>query len=152
MISISDQQQIGAAGGAATSGRTAIAAVCQTVYNVVLTNRKLQTIPAHVIPAVTAAGLPATSVKAVLTALSLGTARSWEAIPGLTPAIKGVAVKAFQSGLGDAYKTVWLTSLAFTGLGVGLAFFSPNTEDLLTNKVATELHGRKRDEERETSA
>ena len=35
---------------------------------------------------------------------------------------------------------VWLTSLAFTGLGIVLAVMSPNTGELLTNKVATKLH------------
>lgn len=143
MISINDQQQIGAAGGAATAGRASIAAVCQTVYNVILSNRLLQTVPAHVIPAVTAAGLPEASVPSFLAALKAGTAKAFSAVPGLTPEIRAIGVSANQFAYGDAYKTVWLSSLGFTGLGIIMSVLSPNTDKLMSGRVAATLGRRK---------
>jgi hypothetical protein len=147
ILTITDQREIGAAGGAAASVRTAIAGTCQAVYNVVLTNKRGTTVPAAVIPAVLAAGLPEASTTSILSALSLGKPAAWNAVNGLTPEIRAVAVKAYQAGLGEAFKTVWLTSLAFTGLGVVLAFFSPTTTKLLTDKVAVNLNNNKTKEE-----
>ncbi|OAL50140.1 MFS general substrate transporter [Pyrenochaeta sp. DS3sAY3a] len=143
IITITDQREIGAAGGASASVRTAVAGTCQAVYNVVLSNRRAKTVPAAVVPAVLAAGLPRNSTASILAALSLGTPGAWSAVGGLTPAIRATAIQAYQSGLAEAFKTVWFTSLAFTGLGVCLSLLSPNTEKLLTGKVAVSLAARK---------
>jgi len=143
IITITDQREIGAAGGAAASVRTAVAGTCQAVYNAVLANRRAKTVPAAVIPAVLRAGLPQSSTAPILSALQLGTPKAWSAVQGLTPEIRSVAVSAYQSGLGQAFKTVWLASLAFTGLGVCLSLLAPNTDKLLTDKVAVSLDNRK---------
>lgn len=143
IIAINDQRQIGAAGGAAASGRTAVAAICQAVYGVVLSNQKLQQVPAHVVPSVLKAGLPESSIKSLLAALSVGTSAALAAVPGITPEIQAVAVRANLDALGQSYKVVWLVSLAFTGIGVILGVMSPNTERFLVKKVAITLtHGK----------
>jgi hypothetical protein len=143
IITITDQREIGAAGGAAASVRTAVAGTCQAVYNVILANRRATTVPAAVIPAVLRAGLPQTSVAPILAALSLKTPAAWAAVKGLTPEIRAIAVSSYQAGLRQAFETVWLASLAFTGLGVCLSFLAPNTGQFLTGKVAVSLSARK---------
>jgi hypothetical protein len=143
ILTITDQREIGAAGGAAASVRTAVAGTCQAVYNVVLANRRSTTVPAAVVPAVLGAGLPQGSIASILSALSLGTPGAWSAVQGLTPEIRAVAVSAYHSGLSQAFKTVYLVSLAFTGVGVLLSLLAPNTSNLLTGKVAVSLGTRK---------
>lgn len=140
MISIPNHQEIGTAGGLATAGRASIAAVCQTVYNTILSNRLLVTIPQIVVPAVTAAGLPRESVQALLTALNLNTPAAWAAVPGLSLEITAVAVEANKYAYAAAYKTVFLSSLAFTGLSVVMSLLSPNVDNLMTGKVSATLH------------
>jgi hypothetical protein len=147
ILTITDQREIGAAGGAAASIRTAVAGTCQAVYDVILTNRKTSTIPTNVVPAVLAAGLPASSTKAILAARHLGNPASGAAVKELTPEIRAVAIAANQTGLGQAFKTVWLSSLAFTGLGVLLSLSAPNTEKLLTDDVAVSLVSKKEKED-----
>ncbi|KAI4925338.1 hypothetical protein J4E85_007217 [Alternaria conjuncta] len=147
ILTITDQREIGAAGGAAASVRTAVAGTCQAVYNVVLANRRSTTVPAAVVPAVLGAGLPKDSTASILSALSLGTPAAWSAVKGLTPEIRAVAVSAYHSGLSQAFKTVYLVSLAFTGLGILLSLLAPNTSKLLTEKVAVSLQTRKPKEE-----
>jgi hypothetical protein len=144
IITITDQREIGAAGGAAASVRTAIAGISQAVYNVVLANRRAKTVPAAVIPAALRAGLPQSGIAPLLSALALKTPAAWSTVKGLTPEIKAIAVSTYNLGLSQAFRTVFLTSLAFTGLGVCLSFFAPNTEKLLTGKVAVELEKRER--------
>lgn len=74
----------------------------------------------------------------------MGTPKAFAAVPGLTPAIKSVALAANQAGLAQSYRLVWLTSLAFTGIGVILALMSPNTKQYLTDKVVITLKNDKR--------
>lgn len=143
MISIPNHQEIGTAGGLATAGRASIAAVCQTVYNTILSNRLLATVPEHVVPAVTAAGFPKEDLQALLVALKLGTPAAWAAVPNLSEEVMAIALQANQYAYAAAYKTVFLSSLAFTGLSVIMSLLSPNVDSLMTNKISATLHRRK---------
>ncbi|KAH6679631.1 fungal trichothecene efflux pump [Halenospora varia] len=136
-IEVEDQQEIGTAVGMAGSIRSAISTICSSVYVAVLTNRLAQTIPATVPPAVIAAGLPASSVPAFLGGFTTG---NFTAVPGLTTTITTVGVRAYKVANAQAYKTVFLTSLAFSGLAIILSFWSPNVDDKMTGEVATTLH------------
>lgn len=40
----------------------------------------------------------------------------------------------------DAYRTVFYSTIAFTGLAVVLSFFAPNVDDKMTSKIAVILH------------
>lgn len=144
ILAIKDQRTIGAAGGAAASTRTLVAAICQSVYNSVLTNKKAELIPKHVIPAVISLGLPQTSIPALLKAIAVGTAKALSAVPGMTPQIQAATVAADKLALQESYRVVWLVSLAFTGVGIILALMSPNTQKYLHDKVATTLSSGKK--------
>jgi hypothetical protein len=110
-----------------------------SVYVVILSNRLAQTIPAQVPPALTEAGLPASSVASFLTALTSGSAAAFEAVQGLTPAIQAIGARAYQNANADAYKTVYLSTLAFSGVGIILTFFSPIVDHLLNGDVTIQL-------------
>lgn len=138
-IELEDQQEIGTAVGMAGSIRSAISTIASTVYVVVLTNRLGQTIPAEVPPAVIRAGLPASSVAAFLAGF---TTADFSKVPGLTPTITAVGVAAYKVASAHAYKTVFLTSIAFTGIAVIVSFWAPNVDDRMTQEVAATLHAK----------
>ena len=104
----------------------------------VLYNRLGETIPALVPPALTAAGLPASSVPAFLTGLTTG---SFTKVPGLTDSILAAGTQAYKLANSQAYSTVFYTTIAFTGTAVVVSFFSPNVDDKMTRDVAVTLHG-----------
>jgi hypothetical protein len=124
---------------AAGSIRSVISSIANAVYLSVLFNRLATTVPAVVIPAVTKAGLPASSVPAFLGGFATG---SFKDIPGLSPNILAVGTRAYKVANSDAYSTVFYTTIAFTGAAVIFSFFAPNVDDRMTGKVAVTLHHR----------
>ncbi|KAF2499360.1 MFS general substrate transporter [Lophium mytilinum] len=138
-ISINNQQEIGTAGGVAGSIRFLISSISATVYSVILSNRLATTIPEKVIPAITGAGLPSSSIATFLAGFTTG---SFDKVEGLTPQILAAGSRAYKVANADAYRTVFLTTIAFTGIAVTASLFLPNVEDRMTGKVATALHNR----------
>lgn len=139
-ICVKNQQEIGIAGGLAGSIRSGICGVIVAIYTTILTNRLGQTIPAEVPPALVNAGLPASSVVDFLTALTSGVTGAMEAVPGITDQIIAVGVAAYKQANADAYRTVYLSTLAFSGVAICLTYFAPNTDDYMTSQVAATLH------------
>lgn len=150
-ICVLDQKDIGIGAGLAGSMRSAVSAVAGAIYIAVLNTRLASTVPAEVPPAVIDAGLPSSSVADFITALSSGSAKVLAAVPGITDQIIVAGTKAYKQANADAYKTVYLSTLAFTGLAIILTFWAPNTKKYMTNKVAATLHNEEKiaDEERE---
>lgn len=145
-MAATDQNNLGSASGLAGSIRFLISSIASTVYNVILNNRLATTIPEKVPPALTGAGLPATSVAKVITGLTTG--KFEDNIPGLTPEILAVGTRAFQVANAAAYKTVFLSTIAFTGIAILCTVGLPRGLDgLLTGRVITTLHAG-RDEKR----
>jgi hypothetical protein len=141
-IALNDQSEIGTGAGVAGSVRAAISAVSSAVYSAVLTNRLTSTISSEVPPALIKAGLPATSVANFIAAISVGTPAAFATVEGLTADITAVGLRAYKVANADAYRTVFLTTIAFSGLALVLSFFVPNVEDRLTSDVAATLHNR----------
>lgn len=136
-IIIDDQSQIGTAVGIAGTIRSAISTVASTIYVAILTNRLGATIPAQVPPALINAGLPADSVASFMAGITTG---SFEGIKGLTPQIIAVGTAAYKNASAAAYQTVFLSTIAFSGVALVLSFFCPNVDDKMTSMVATTLH------------
>lgn len=136
-ILIDDQSQIGTAVGIAGTVRSAISTIASTIYVAILTNRLGSTIPAQVPPALIEAGLPASSVAGFLRAMTTG---SFEGIQGLTPQITEIGVLAYKNASAAAYRTVFLSTIAFSVVAIVLSFFCPNVDDRMTSSVAATLH------------
>jgi hypothetical protein len=119
-----------------------------SVYTVILNNRLSQTIPASVPPALVAAGLPTGSIATFLSAITLGTPAAWATVEGLTPSIQAAGVRAYQEANAAAYKTVFLSTIAFCGVGILASFWAPNVDALLTKDVVVQLEGGRRDNEK----
>ncbi|KAF2015910.1 siderophore iron transporter [Aaosphaeria arxii CBS 175.79] len=146
-ILVEDQREIGVAGGTAGSVRAAICAVLVAIYTTIMTNRLGETIPSQVPPKVVAAGLPESSVPAFLQALPLG-GNAFANVPGITDRILALGMRAYQDANADAFRTVYLATIAFSAVAVILTWWAPNTDDLMNDKVAATLNheGQKVDE------
>jgi hypothetical protein len=138
-LAATDQAHLGSASGVAGSIRFLICSVSASIYNVILSNRLAQTIPAQVPRAVIAAGLPSSSVAAFIGAFSVG-ASAFAKIEGLTPEILAIGTRAYQDASADAYRTVFLSTIAFSAVAIVCTLLLPDADKLLTGRVATTLH------------
>lgn len=136
-IEVDDQREIGTAVGMAGSIRSTISTIASSVYVVVLNNRMAQAVPSEVPPALLQAGLPESSVSPFIDALTSG---SFSGIKGLTPQIQAAGTEAYKLASSHAFRTVYLTTIAFSGVAVVLSFWAPTVDDKLTGQVAATLH------------
>lgn len=139
-IYIQDQRDIGTAVGITGSVRSGVSTIGTAVYTVILSNKLAKNIPALVIPAVTEAGLPASSVRQFLGALS-GTG-DMTTVPGINQNISTVGLAAYKLATVEAYRVVFYATLAFGAVGIILALCAPNVDDRMTDKVTATLHGK----------
>jgi hypothetical protein len=112
------------------------------VFTTVLANRLAQTIPEKVPPAVIAAGLPESSVAAFIAAFQAGSQSAFDAVAGITPQIQAIGTRAYQEANSQAFSTVFLTTIAFSGIGIILTVFTPNIDHLLTREVNITLNSK----------
>lgn len=137
IILIPDQREVGVAGGLGGCVRMIVSSVLQVVYVTVLTNRLNTTIAERVPSALTGAGLPSSSVAGFMNGLPLG---SFAGVSGVTADIIQVGMRAYKQANADAYRTVYLTTIPFSVIAVALAWYAPNTDHLMTGKVAATLN------------
>jgi hypothetical protein len=147
-IAIRDQNEIGTATGIAGSARSAVSTVASTIYSVVLTTRVTKTLSTQVPAAVIGAGLPVSSVAGYMAAIAAGGAQLLlDEVMGLTPEVLATGAEAYRWAYNDAYKAVFLTSLAFGGLGIICSFFIADIQSLMGDQVAATLSGREKERE-----
>lgn len=99
------QEEIGTAGGLSGSVRSFGAVIAIAVLTTTLSNRLKTTIPANVVPISEQAGLPASSIPALISGLSGTTALNSIMVPGLTPHIVDMASQAYKAANAQAYRT-----------------------------------------------
>lgn len=107
----------------------------------ILTNRLTTTLPANVAPAALKAGLPTADLPALFAAIAAGTPTAMEAVPGINPSVIAAVGDAIKVAYSQAFKTVYLTSIAFGGLAVIAALFITSIDGLLTDFVARKIRG-----------
>lgn len=112
-----EQTELGISGGLAGVARFAGGAVAISIYTTILTNVSSTNMAKLVPAAVTAAGLPGSSVAALLAALPLGAA-ALAKVPGITTKIAVAAGAAFQESYVVGLRTTALASLAFGIMGI----------------------------------
>jgi hypothetical protein len=139
-ICIRDQRDIGTAVGITGSVRGGVSSIGTAVYTIILSNKLAKNIPAIVGPAVTHAGLPASSLPQFLSAL--GGTGNLTTVPGLTQNITVIGTAAYKLASVKAYSVVFYSTIAFGTVGIMLALCAPNVDDKMTDKVATTLHGK----------
>lgn len=125
---IKDQDEIGTAGGISGAIRSLGGTVASAVYGAVLTNRLAHTIPQYVPTAAIKAGLPSSSVPQLIAALTGTKANAISAVPGINANIQAAAGMAYQYANSQAYKTVFLSTIAFSGLSMIMLYWVPTLD------------------------
>ncbi len=138
-LAVENQQELGSAGGLGGSVRFLIVSVASTIYTAVLNNRLTKTVAQHVPAALVAAGLPSDSVAAFIAGLTSG---DFSAVQGLTTDISAIGVAAYKQANVEAFRTVFLVTIAFTGVAIITSFGLPQVESVMTSQVAATLHGK----------
>lgn len=76
-----------------------------------------------------------------MTALTSGSAEALQAVPGITANIIAAGSTAYKQANADSYRTVYLSTIAFTGVACLLSYWAPDTEKYLNEGVAAKLRG-----------
>lgn len=137
-VTLKDQRLIGTGVGVATSMRTVISTAAATIFTAILSNRLASTVPSVVPPALLKAGLPESSISKFVTLLS-SSPDKLGSVSGANATIIEAGLVAFKDANAQAYSTVYLSTLAFSGLGVIFSFVTPKIETLLTDEVSVRL-------------
>ncbi|OQU95233.1 hypothetical protein CLAIMM_01469 [Cladophialophora immunda] len=137
-----DQEDLGVSGGLSGVARNGGGVIALTVCTTILTNVQAKSMKDLVPPAATAAGLPSTSVEALLSALPLG-ATALSAVPGISEEILAAALAAFQQSYVVALRTTALASLSFGGISILACLWCKDIDSRMTNKVEIYLENDK---------
>lgn len=140
------QEELGTAGGMSGAIRSTGSSIATVVYGTILANRLSKLLPSMVGIASTEAGLPASSVTSLISALDTGGPINLDTVPGISDQILDIAQLAYRQANARAYKTVFLSTLGFGGLGAILAWFAVGVPAGQENLVAGHIH-RPTDEE-----
>lgn len=134
-------EEIGTAGGLGGFLRLFVSTVAVAIYTTILNNKLVDTLPAEVGKAVADTSLPASSVPALVGALS-GT-MLLDDVPGVTDSIVEMARGGYAKGYGRAISTVFLSNLAFCGISIILSFFTVDNDRSKDNFIAGHIHNTK---------
>ncbi|CAG8898848.1 unnamed protein product [Penicillium egyptiacum] len=141
---IKNQEALGTAGGLSGCIRLAGTSVAVAMYNTILNNRLLQTVPAAVAPVALSAGVPESFIPQLITNLTRGNlgALKGGTVPGLTAGGIPLIEAAYRLGNSQAYSTVFLSTLGFGGVALILCFFIGGVDESNGEYVAALIqHG-----------
>ncbi|KAJ5937122.1 hypothetical protein N7466_003572 [Penicillium verhagenii] len=134
-------EDIGLASGFLGSAKQVAGTIATAIYVAILDSRIAKNLPDDVSAAALDAGLPKSSLAQLLTAVSTGSATATEAVPGITENIILVVTNATKTAYSQAFRTVFLASIAFGGAAIVAALLSVPMDDKLNNAVAAKLSG-----------
>lgn len=121
--------------GLLTNGQSTV-----SIYLAIYSNRLTAFLPQEIAPAVEAAGLPASSLPDLFTAIANGTQAALDAVPGVDNGVLDALAVATKHAYAHAFKIVYLATFGFTGIGLVAAFFITDVDAYLTNYVNKTLH------------
>ncbi|KZT61404.1 MFS general substrate transporter [Calocera cornea HHB12733] len=98
-----------------------------------IVNSKLTTYGAQVGSAAVAAGLPSSSVAALLAAFAAGS--GFDTVPGINADILAAATSASQWAYAHAYRYAWITVIPFTVVAIISVAMLRGVKELMTNHV-----------------
>ena len=139
MALVWEPDDIGLVAGVLACIRTAAGALATSMYSGILSSEAAKYIPKYVGPAAIEAGLPASSVPALLAGIGTG---SFDAVPGINAGVLAAIGSPIKHAYSMAFRTVFLCTIPF---GIILLVFAviwcPNVEDYMTDEVARKLQG-----------
>lgn len=129
---------IGIASGVVVCARTTGGAVATTIYSSILANKLQSGLTKDVALPLAENGVSPTSVPAVIEVLLSGDATS-AALTKLSPTALLAAIMGLKTAYADAFRLVYLVSIAFGVVATVIVAFCTDVDHLLTRKVDTKL-------------
>ncbi|KAL8292408.1 hypothetical protein RQP46_001020 [Phenoliferia psychrophenolica] len=130
----SPHEYLSTATGLAFSARAIGGAFGSAVLDAII-NSKLKALPGNIGVAAINAGLPSTSVTALVTALAGGAPAALAAVPGINANIISAAVSASRNSYAKAYQAAFLSILPFIAVAILAIFMVKNVGELMTEHV-----------------
>jgi len=119
--------------GLAFSARAIGGAFGSAVLNAIINGKINKTLAPQITEAATAAGLPSSSVAALIEAM--GTGEGLDAVPGVNPTILAAAAQASQWAYAHAYRLAWWSILPFVILALVAVTCLKGVKELMTERV-----------------
>lgn len=119
--------------GLAFSARALGGAFGSAVLNTIINSKMSSSYATAVSSAATEAGLPASSIPALLAAFAAG--EGFSQIPGISPAVLGAASHASQETYAAAYRLAWSSIIPFVVLALVAIAFLKGVKELMTEHV-----------------
>ena len=135
-------QFIGTALSLLNSTRGLGAAVGIVIFSQVLQSKLKSKLPAAIAEYTIAAGLPPSSVEALLIAFSTGNPAAYAQVPGVTPAVLLALQKGVKLGYAQSFSYMWYTMLPFVGVTIVLVLFLKPSKPFTTKEVASRVQPR----------
>lgn len=108
------------------------------MYSSILASEATKYLPAYVGPLAVAAGLPQSSLPALLAGVST---QSFKNVPGASAAVLQAIADPIKQAYTLSFRTVFLCTLPFGVITIIAAILCPNVEDYMTDQVARKLQG-----------
>ena len=131
---------IGLASGLLSSIRSAGSSVSVAIYVAILNNRLATTLTQNIEAVAPGAGIPIDKIPAIVKAVIAG---SLAKMSGLNSTMLNAVTGIVPTAYSQAFKTVYLASLAFGGIAIVMSLFSKDVQKHLTDKVERKMHGRR---------
>ncbi|KAK3071322.1 hypothetical protein LTR53_008827 [Teratosphaeriaceae sp. CCFEE 6253] len=139
MALVWEPDDIGLVAGVMGCIRTAAGALATSMYSGILATELTKYLPRYVGAAATEAGLPVSSLPALLAGVGSG---SFDAVPGINAEILAAIGAPIKQAYAMSFRTVFLCTIPFGVILLFAAvFYCPNVEDYMTDEVARKLQG-----------
>jgi len=121
--------------GLAFSARAIGGAFGSAVVNVIINNKLEKTLAPKVAAAAIGAGLPSSSVPALMAGMASGSPTLLAAVPGINPTILGAAFDTSHHVYAAAYRLGWASIIPFVVLALVAVICTKGVSELMTEKV-----------------
>lgn len=106
----------------------------------ILANKVPEKLASMVPPAVTKAGLPASSIPDLFTAITIGTPAALAKVPGINPQIEAVLAAALSNAYAAAYAYVYYAAIAVGLVGLIACFCIRDYDRYFNNHVPRQIY------------
>ncbi|KAH7115271.1 fungal trichothecene efflux pump [Dendryphion nanum] len=122
------QEDIGTAAGLAGTSRLLAGAIATAIFSNVTNNKYTAQLPVRVRSNLSQFSLPSATITRLIAAARLNTAAAYNAIPGITPAVRAAATLGNKEAYLEGAHLSYQVALAFGLVGVVAALFIPSVD------------------------
>jgi hypothetical protein len=109
------------------------------IFTTVLITRTTKNIGTKMPAALATTGISTSAMTQLITAISTNPSGNFSTIPDVTSDMAMIGLRAYQDASSAAFGTVFLSTIAFSGISAILAIWSPNVNHKLTKELSTPI-------------